>query len=146
MRLFFYIFLLLVAIGYTYMAFFDLTFFTNRGRMGPGFFPRFIGCLLVLSLIVVIIKEAKLGKLLDTEQGVQIQDAAVLICLAVAFGVLLMFLGYLVATPLFVGAVLLYFNSKHLVTNGAITLAVPLVIHVLFGQVLNASLPHGIWW
>lgn len=146
MRLIFYAFLLLVAIAYSYMAFYDLSFLTNRGRVGPGFFPRFIGGLLVLSLIVAIFKEAKRGKLLEKESGGQFQDAAVLIGLAIAFGVLLLFAGYLIATALFVGAVLLYFNSNKLLLNGTITLAVPLVIHVLFGSVLNASMPHGIWW
>ncbi|KKO10418.1 hypothetical protein LCGC14_0029570 [marine sediment metagenome] len=145
MRLFFYAFLLLSAIGYTYMAFFDLSFVTNRGRMGPGYFPRFIGVFIVLSLVIAIIKEAKLGKLLEKELGGQNRDAAVLIGLAIVFGVLLMFAGYLIATPLFVGSVLLYFNSKRLVMNGVITAAVPLAIYILFGHVLNASLPHGIW-
>ncbi|WP_185858940.1 tripartite tricarboxylate transporter TctB family protein [Vreelandella nanhaiensis] len=146
MRLFFYAFMLLAAIVYTYMAFFDLSFLTNRGRMGPGFFPRFIGGFLVLCLVAAIIKEARLGKLLEKEPDGQMRDAAVLIGLAMTFGVLLVVTGYLIATPLFVGAALLYFNSKHLLMNGAITLAAPLTIYVLFGQVLNASLPHGLWW
>lgn len=146
MRLFFYVFMLLAAIVYTYMAFFDLSFLTHRGRMGPGFFPRFIGVFLVLCLLAAVIKEARLGLLMEKEPKGQMRDAAILIGLAVMFGVLLMVTGYLIATPLFVGAVLLYFNPKHRLMNGAITLAAPLTIYVLFGQVLNASLPHGLWW
>ncbi|WP_447553387.1 tripartite tricarboxylate transporter TctB family protein [Vreelandella sp. EE22] len=145
MRLLFYAFLLIIAIAYSYMAFNDLSFLTNRGRVGPGFFPRFIGVLLVLSIVIAMFNAAKGGKFFKKEAEGQVKDVTVLIGLSVSFGILLMFAGYLIATALFVGGVLVYFNSRHLLMNGAITLTVPFAVYVLFGQILNASLPMGIW-
>ncbi|MBD3896030.1 tripartite tricarboxylate transporter TctB family protein [Halomonas sp. ML-15] len=146
MRLFFYLFILVVAVCYTYMAFVDLTFFTNRGRMGPGFFPRILGVAIVLAMLLTILLDIKKGTLFSGAQDSQYQDAAVLIGLSLTFGVLLMVLGYIIAIPAYIGATLFYFNRGKHVTNAAVTVAVPVVIHFLFGGLLNASLPHGLWW
>ena len=35
--------LLLLAGGYSYVAFADLSYLSSAGRLGPGFFPRIIG-------------------------------------------------------------------------------------------------------
>lgn len=146
MRPLFYLFLLIAAIVYTYMAFFDLSFLTNRGRMGPGFFPRFIGVLLIISLSASMLNEARKGVLFSNSEDGQMLDAWMLIGMSIGFGVLLLFVGYLIAIPLYLGAVLTYYNRRHLMINGAITVAVPVVVYVLFGNVLNAALPHGVLW
>ncbi|QJQ95522.1 MULTISPECIES: tripartite tricarboxylate transporter TctB family protein [Halomonadaceae] len=146
MRLFFYLFILVVAVCYTYMAFSDLTFLTNRGRMGPGFFPRILGISMVVAMLLVILSDIKNKALFSGAQDNQYQDAAVLIGLSLTFGALLMVLGYVIAIPAYIGATLYYFNRGKHKTNAAITVAVPVVIHFLFGALLNASLPRGLWW
>ncbi|SDM90117.1 Tripartite tricarboxylate transporter TctB family protein [Franzmannia pantelleriensis] len=146
MRLFFYLFILVVAICYTYIAFVDLTFFTNRGRMGPGFFPRILGLAMVIAMLLVILGDIKKNTLFSGTQDSQYKDAAVLIGFSLTFGVLLMVFGYVVAIPAYIGATLFYFNRGKYVTNAVVVVAVPVVIHFLFGSLLNASLPHGLWW
>ncbi|MCE9681831.1 tripartite tricarboxylate transporter TctB family protein [Halomonas alkalisoli] len=145
MRLFFYLFILVVAVCYTYMAFADLSFL-NRGRMGPGFFPRILGVSMVVVMLLVILNDIKNRTLFSGAQDSQYQDAAVLIGLSLTFGVLLMVLGYVVAIPAYIAATLYYFNCGKHKTNAAVTVAVPVVIHFLFGTLLNAALPHGLWW
>ncbi|MCL1483530.1 MAG: tripartite tricarboxylate transporter TctB family protein [Marinobacter sp.] len=146
MRLWFYLCILVVAICYTYGAFFDLTFLNNRGYMGPGFFPRVLGVTLIVSMLLLILGDIKKGTLFSGPQDSQYQDAAVLIGLSLTFGVVLMVLGYVIAIPAYLGATLFYFNRGKHVTNGVVTVAVPALIHFLFAGLLNASLPHGLWW
>lgn len=146
MRLFFYLLILIVAISYTYSAFFDLTFLTNRGRMGPGFFPRILGVTTIVAMLLLILTDAKKGTLFSGTQDSQYQDAAVLIGLSLTFGLVLMALGYVIAIPAYIGATLFYFNRGKYVTNIVVMVTVPVLIHFLFGGLLNAALPHGLWW
>tara|TARA_R110000751_G_scaffold298427_1_gene408418 strand:- start:1858 stop:2298 length:441 start_codon:yes stop_codon:yes gene_type:complete len=146
MRLFFYLCILVVAACYTYGAFFDLTFMNNRGNVGPGFFPRILGVAIIVSMLLLILSDIKKGTLFSGTQNSQFQDAAVLIGLSLTFGLVLLVLGYVIAIPAYLCATLFYFNRGKHITNGAVTVAVPAVIHFLFAGLLNASLPHGLWW
>ena len=146
MRLFFYLLILVVAIVYTQSAFVDHTFMTHRGRMGPGFFPRILGVSIIVIMLLVILIDAKKGTLFSGPQQSQYKDAAVLIGLALSFGVLLMLFGYVVAIPAFIGSALFYFNRGQYLINIIVIIAVPVIIHFLFGSVLNAALPRGMWW
>src|ERR687897_2837662 len=51
MKAAFLVAVLVAALLYTYAAFVELTFLTMTGRLGPGFFPRVIGVLLVVACL-----------------------------------------------------------------------------------------------
>lgn len=146
MRLFFYIFLLVVAICYTYIAFADLSFLTNRGGMGPGFFPRILGVAILASLAVAIYLDTKNGKFLYIPLSNEYKDVGILSLFSLVFVVMLMFLGYLIAVPIYIGSTLFYFNRGGYVINSLIVLGLPTSIYFLFGEILNASLPLGVIW
>lgn len=145
MRLFFYLLIIAAAMCYTTIAFVDLDF-ANRGRMGPGFLPRILGVSILITMLIVILGDIKNKTLFSGRQNSQYKDAFILIALSVMFGIVLAIFGYMYAIPVYIFLTLSYFNKGRLLSNSAVTVILPLVIHFLFGSLLNASLPRGLWW
>ena len=44
---------------YTYWAFADLSFLSSTGRLGPGFFPRIVGLLLIVACVLTLAGDLK---------------------------------------------------------------------------------------
>lgn len=148
MRILFYVFLFIAASIYTYIAFTDLSFLSNRGRMGAGFFPRIVGVAILASLMFSLLLDYK-NKIIFSEDNAgfkyEAKDAIVLILFSSLFVVLFVFLGYFVAIPAYIGAVLFYFNRGKFFVNISVMLLLPASVYLLFGQLLNAALPMGIF-
>lgn len=140
MRIGFSLFLLALAIGYTYIAFEDLNFMV-RGRLGPGFVPRVIGivtiALLLYSLLVDVRQRAKD---VGTKHG---RDMVVFTAIAVGYVALLPVLGGLWATIAFMLGALFTFNRGKVLTNVLVSVLLPVALYLLFDTWLNASLPSG---
>lgn len=140
MRIGFSLFLLALAIGYTYIAFDELNFMV-RDRLGPGFFPRVIGvvtvALLLYSLLVDVRQRAKD---VGTKFG---RDMVLFTAIAVGYVFLMPVLGGLWATMAFLLAALFTFNRGKVLTNVLVSVILPIGLYLLFDTWLNASLPSG---
>jgi hypothetical protein len=155
-RALFFAVLLVVMAVYTQMAF-GLEWYTQAGRIGPGFFPRIIG---ILSLAIVVwgLVKSLLPGAVDDEDEVVGEDEAgeadlgkhpiplVLVVTAAAVFLLIFFvpLGAIVGCALFLLAVLFLLNRKQPVVNVVIALGLPVLVYLLFQTALNAGLPPGI--
>jgi len=153
--LFFTVLLVVMAI-YTQMAF-DMEWRTVAGRIGPGFFPRVIGVLSVAITLWALFTSLRPGAV-DDEDDVVGEDEAgeadlgkhpiplVLVVAAAAAFLLIFFLplGMIVGSALFLACTLFLLNRGRLVTNIAISLALPVLVYLLFQTLLNAGLPEGI--
>ncbi|TYP80697.1 tripartite tricarboxylate transporter TctB family protein [Blastococcus xanthinilyticus] len=147
--------LLVVLAVYTQMAF-DMEWRTVAGRIGAGFFPRIIGILALAitayALVVSLLPGAVDGE--DELGGEEEAGAAdlgrhplpMLVVIGLAALVVIVFipLGMIVASALFLAAVLFLLNRGRPVMNVVLSLAVPVAVYLLFQTLLNAGLPGGI--
>jgi putative tricarboxylic transport membrane protein len=145
MKAAFLVAVLCVALLYTYTAFTELAFLTMSGRLGPAFFPRIIGVLLIVAclynLALLVRRPGPDGS--DVEGG-DWRIVVGIIALATAFVALLEILGGLPAMVLFLFAALSLLNRGRLVQNLLISLLLPAGIYLLFDVWLKASTPQGI--
>lgn len=140
-RIVFSLLLLALAGAYTYIAFADLAFMI-RGRLGPGFFPRVIGIMLVaLLLYSLFVDLRKRAKDYGTKYG---RDMIVFTAIALGFVAALPVLGGLWATIAFMLAALFTFNRGKPLTNLLVSALLPVGLYLLFDTWLNASLPTGL--
>jgi putative tricarboxylic transport membrane protein len=143
MRIAFMLTVLAGGIYYSYVAFEDLNFLTRTGRLGPGFFPRIVGVMIVVLTIWALTDTLRGGRD-DPEAPGSWRDAAMLMALAIIFAVALKLFGGFVATVIYLALALSVLNrGKHL-QNAVLSLVVPIAIYLLFDQLLNASMPPGL--
>lgn len=142
MRAGFLLAVLVLAGGYSYLAFVDLSYLSSAGRLGPGFFPRIIGaCLVALCLYSLYADRREMRS--DAPLSPDWRVAALLALLSAAFVALLDVLGGLVAMIVFMAAALALLNRGRPVHNALIALALPLCVYFLFGIWLKAAMPRG---
>lgn len=152
--LFFAVVLVVLAV-YTQQAF-GLEWRTAAGRIGPGFFPRIVGLLGLAIALFAFVRSLLPGATDDEEVGVDDDEAGeadlgrhpvpMAVVVAASVGLLLLFttLGAIVASAIFLAAVLFYLNRPGRVLNIAVSLLLPVAVYVLFQSLLNAGLPEGI--
>ena len=145
MKVVFLVAVLCAALLYTYTAFTELTFLTMSGRLGPAFFPRIIGVLLVLTCLYnLFLLTRRSGEgAADSSTG-DWQVTVGIIGLSTAFVALLNVLGGLIAMVLFLFAALSLLNRGRLVQNLLISLLLPAGVQLMFGVWLKASMPQGL--
>jgi putative tricarboxylic transport membrane protein len=133
------------ALLYTYTAFVELTFLTMTGRLGPGFFPRVIGVLLVVACLYNLFVLARpSGPEAGEREGGDWRITAAVVALSAGFIALLEVLGGLVAMVLFLFAALSVLNRGRLAQNLIISVLLPAGVHLLFVVWLKASMPTGL--
>jgi hypothetical protein len=140
MRLAFTATILCLAVLYTYWAFADLSFLSSAGRLGPGFFPRFVGLLLIAACVLTLagdLKERRADAGLSSFWRITVIVAA----LSGAFVLLLEILGGPLAMVVYMLATLVVLNPGRSVQNVAISIGFPLALFLLFDRWLNASIP-----
>lgn len=151
-RTVFFAALLVVLVGYTEMAF-ELDWSTAAGRIGPGFFPRIIGVLATVITLGALVNSVRTGKgddeLLEEEVGEgDLGRHPVALLLSVLAGTLLLLtlvsLGAIIAGTVFMFGMLAFLNRGRWLSNGIVSLAVPLGLYLLFQTALNAGLPEGV--
>jgi hypothetical protein len=143
MRAVFLAAILVVAAVYSYHAFADMNFLSSTGRLGPAFFPRIIGVLLVVSTLYSLILEFRRTRMPASEEAGDWRTTVMAIALCCAFVALLEVLGAIVAMITFLLASLFMLNRGRIVQNLAIGVLVPIGIYLLFSVWLNARLPEG---
>ena len=142
MRLAFTATILCLAVLYTYWAFADLSFLSSTGRLGPGFFPRFVGLILIVGCVLTLagdLKERHGDGGLSSFWGITVVVAA----LSGVFILLLEILGGPLAMIVYMLATLSVLNRGKTMQNVAISFGLPLALFLLFDHWLNASIPPG---
>lgn len=141
MRLVFTAAILCVAVFYTYLAFTDLSFLSSTGRLGPGFFPRIIGLILIGFCLYVLADDLSGRRHADGGLSSFWQVTLVVGGLSGAFVLLLEIVGGLLAMVVFMLAMLSVLNRGRVVQNVAISVGFPLALFLLFDTWLNAAIP-----
>lgn len=143
MRQAFSLFLLAVAVYYTWIAFDQLSFLTANGRLGPGFFPRLIGISLIVTLLYSMVVDRRFG-LTEDEGTPHLRDLAVFLALGALFVASLPLLGGLLSMVAFMLAALSVFNRGRHLQNLLVSVLLPAGLFLLFDTWLNAGLPEGV--
>jgi hypothetical protein len=140
MRLAFTATILCLAVLYTYWAFADLSFLSSTGRLGPGFFPRTVGLILIVACVLTLAGDLKER---HGQQGLSSfwRITAVVAALSGAFVLLLEILGGPLAMVVYMLATLSVLNPGRSMQNVAISVGFPLALFLLFDRWLNASIP-----
>jgi putative tricarboxylic transport membrane protein len=140
MRLAFTAAILCLAVFYTYWAFADLSFLSSAGRLGPGFFPRIVGLLLIVACIFTLAGDLK-ARHADGGLSSFWRITVLVAALSGVFVLLLEVLGGPLAMVLYMLTTLMVLNRGKMIQNVAISLGLPLMLFLLFDRWLNASLP-----
>ena len=143
MRAGFLLAILFLAAFYTYIAFAELGYLSAAGRLGPGFFPRIIGVLLVAMCAISLYADMKHRPAAEGGSPVW-RSAAVLALLSGVFIGLLDLVGGLLSMMVFMAAALWILNRGRPLQNALIAVLLPLGIYVVFEVWLRAAMPRGL--
>jgi len=135
--------LLFVSGWYTWIAFTELDYLSSAGRLGPGFFPRYIGAGLVALLVYSLVADLK-GGAAEAAVSPLWRSAAVIALLSATFVGLLDLIGGLLAMIVFMAGSLCFLNRGRVLHNALVAILLPLAIYLLFSIWLNAALPRGL--
>ena len=133
--------ILLLAGGYGYVAFADLSYLSSAGRLGPGFFPRIIGA--GLTALCAYSLYADRGSPSEPLSPFWRTLVAVM-SLSAAFVLALELIGGLLSMIAFMGATLALLNRGRHLQNALLALVLPIGFYLLFKVWLNAAMPRGI--
>jgi putative tricarboxylic transport membrane protein len=140
MRLAFTAAVLCLAVLYTYWAFADLSFLSSTGRLGPGFFPRIIGLILIVACLLTLAGDLK-GRRAEGGLSSFWRITLVVAALSGAFILLLEVLGGPLAMMVYMLTTLSVLDPGRSMQNVAISVGFPLALFLLFDRWLNASMP-----
>ncbi|HJT62358.1 MAG TPA: tripartite tricarboxylate transporter TctB family protein [Burkholderiales bacterium] len=132
--------LLLVAGGYSYVAFAELTYLSSAGRLGPGFFPRIIGAALVALCAYSLYADRGLA---PEPRSPFWRTTAAMVGLSAAFVLMLEVIGGLLSMMAFMAATLALLNRGRHLQNALVALVLPIAFYLLFRVWLNAAIPRG---
>jgi len=135
--------LLFAASWYAWSAFTELNYLSSAGRLGPGFFPRFIGASLVALLAYSVFVDLR-RELPDSAISPYWRTAAVLALLCAVFVGLLDLIGGLLAMVAFMAGSLWFLNRGRALQNALVAILLPLAMYVVFSVWLKATLPVGL--
>jgi putative tricarboxylic transport membrane protein len=144
MRVAFFFVILFGALFYTYVAFFDLSFLSRTGRLGPGFFPRLIGVSAVILIIWVIADALRAGRNVRSDNN-RWDDVVPLILLAVSYAVLLRLFGGFLATLVYLVITLALINRGKHFQNAILSVVIPTAVYLLFDKLLNVNMPPALF-
>lgn len=140
-----------LAIGLGLLAFTvfyaQQSFLIRRGfasdRLGPAFFPRLLA--LALGVLAVILVVRALAGRSDPSRPPAIRAGAfaAMLALLVAYGLLMPRVGFVLATPVLLGAVIWILGLRAWTALIGTALGVTAVLYVLFGRALHVLLPMG---
>ena len=134
---------LAIAFAYTVAAF-GMDMQTTNGSIGPGFFPRIIGLLLVATLVIAIGKEFVSGRV---DQGARPEKAdlialAIFFAAVVGFAILYVTVSWVVSAIVFLVAMLSWLNRGNHVLNLCVGIGVPVVLYLALDLGLGAQFPQ----
>jgi hypothetical protein len=134
---------LFVAGGYTWVAFAELSYLSSAGRLGPGFFPRIIGTLIVAMCLASLWLDARRAAAPE-DPSPFIRVTVVVASLSAALVAAMYLVGGLVAMIGFMAAALWTLNRGRPLQNALIAVLLPLALYLMFRVWLNAAMPRGL--
>jgi hypothetical protein len=132
--------ILLLAGGYSYVAFAELSYLSSTGRLGPGFFPRIIGASLTVLCAYSLYADRRSGA---EPLAPFWRTLAVVAVLSAAFVLALELIGGLLSMIAFMAATLAFLNRGRHLQNTLLALVLPIGFYLLFKVWLNAAMPRG---
>ena len=118
--------------------------FGRASAPGAGFFPAVLAVLLALVALGGLIAALRAGGRQEGEDSRLVWKKIILTVTALlAFAFIFEYVGYLVATFLFVAFLLRIVERKSWAQAGAVALSASLVSYFIFGLLLGAPLPAG---
>ena len=133
---------LLLAGGYTWIAFAELAWLSSAGRLGPAFFPRIIGVALVALCAWSLAAELRHDARERLAEFWRV--TLVLALLSGLFVAALDVLGGLVSMIAYMAVTLGVLNRRRGLQNALLAVLLPLGIYLLFRVWLNAAVPRGL--
>ena len=133
---------LLIATGYTYVAFTGLPYLSSAGRLGPGFFPRLIGVALLALVLYSLAVDVKRAD--DRTPSRHWRVTVALAALSAAFVAVIEVLGGLLAMIAFMAIALAILNPGRRLQNALVALGLPIAVYLVFRLWLNAAIPPGL--
>lgn len=131
------------ALAYTLLAF-GLPMMTESGQIGPGFFPRILGVMLVAVSLYSVVRDFSEPADEDTSSD-HWGTVGLVTVITIAFIAMLSILGALVAMVLFMFVTLYVLNRQGMITNVVLSILLPVSLYLLFDVWLNTTLPRGVF-
>ena len=130
------------ALAYTLLAF-SLPMMVESKQIGPGFFPRILGALLIAASLYALVRDFR-EPADDDASSDYWRTVALVTAIMVAFIAMLSILGALVAMVLFMFVTLYVLNREGMITNVLLSILLPVSLYLMFDVWLNTTLPRGI--
>ena len=140
---------LLVGLGLLVLAggYFEQSFAITRGfasdRLGPAFFPRLLALTLAALAATLVVRAVAGRSDPSPPPAVRLRVFAGLLVLLVAYTLLLPRAGFLLTTPVLLGAVIWLLGLRSWASLVGTALGVTAVLYVFFGRFLHVLLPMG---
>ncbi|KEQ02783.1 tripartite tricarboxylate transporter TctB family protein [Pseudorhizobium pelagicum] len=148
MRLIFMIAVLAAGLLYTFYAFNTLNFLSASGRLGPGFFPQILGLGIVSMTLISVITEARRMRATTNYFAAPADafpgSALLIICMSVLYLIGLRLFGAIPGSIVFLLAMFWMISRGKPILNTVIAVMAPVLIYLLFRQLLSASMPEGL--
>jgi hypothetical protein len=142
MRIGFLLAVLAGGVFYSYIAFSELAFLGTTGRLGPGFFPRIVGVMLIATCLLGIAPD--IGRMRsDDLRSAYWPPALAIATLSAGMIWLFTLVGGTLAMAIFLLAALSILNRGRVLQNVAVAVLLPLGVYLLFDVWLNAAMPEG---
>ncbi len=150
--------ILLVVLAVYFQLALGMEWRTAAGRIGPGFFPRFIGGIGIVLTLVALVgslrradSSAEADPQADPETDAGAADLgrhpgtmAIVVAASAALAAVFTVLGAVVAGALFLLGCLWLLNREHPVLNAVLGVGLAIGLYLLFQTLLNAGLPAGV--
>src|SRR5918994_497246 len=130
------------ALAYTLLAF-GLPMMVECNQIGPGFFPRILGVMLIAASLYALVRDFR-EPADDDASSDYWRTVALVTAIMFAFVAMLSVLGALVAMVLFMFVTLYVLNRQGMITNVLLSILLPVSLYLLFDVWLNTTLPRGI--
>ena len=131
------------ALAYTLLAF-GLPMMVESNQIGPGFFPRILGVMLIAASLYALVRDVR-EPADDDASSDYWGTLALVTAIMVAFVAMLSVVGALAAMMLFMFVTLYVLNREGMITNVLLSILLPVSLYLMFDVWLNTTLPQGIF-
>lgn len=140
---------LLIGLGLLVFAgvYFEQSFAIRRGfaadRLGPAFFPRLLALTLAVLAVILVVRAVTGRSDPSRPPAIRLGIFASVLVLLVAYVLLLPRLGFVLATPPLLGAVIWLLGLRNWPSLAGTALGLTAGLYVVFGRALHVLLPMG---
>ncbi|MCI8648973.1 MAG: tripartite tricarboxylate transporter TctB family protein [Anaerotruncus sp.] len=119
----------------------------TNGALGPGFFPMALACIVTLLSAIQIYNSSVRPSEAEQQPADLLSKQSIRVW--VSLGVLILYfivmqlVGFILATPIFLFVMLIYFQVKNWVARIAVPLCTTAAVYFIFTTLLLVQLPAG---